>query len=109
MRKPNRIYLSGRVSGLAFYDAYESFTAGEKAVRDILKKRGIGQYDFTIVNPLSLPSIQHSWADYMIRDLMLLKECTHIAMLPGWQDSKGAIVEKSFAEGMGIEVIYLDD
>ena len=36
--------------------------------------------------------------------------CAHadgIAMLPGWQNSKGALAEKATAEALGLKVIYL--
>lgn len=61
----------------------------------------------TIVNLATLPAIHNTWADYLIRDLMLLKDCDAIVMLPNWMQSKGAMTEHAFAEGMGIEIHYL--
>jgi hypothetical protein len=47
------------------------------------------------------------WQDFMIRDLEALKTCTHIALLEGWEESKGAKMEKAEAEKMGLEIMYL--
>lgn len=38
--------------------------------------------------------------------------CQHaegIAMLPGWEDSRGAVAELATAEAIGLEVIYLEE
>lgn len=35
-------------------------------------------------------------------------EADAIAMLPGWENSKGATAEKAVAEALGLEVIYLE-
>ena len=47
------------------------------------------------------------YEDFMVRDLEALSTCTHIAMLEGWEDSKGAMREKKEAEKMGLEIMYL--
>lgn len=96
------IYLSGKIAGLDVYEAKKNFENAEDSVR-----KQFGYLDVYIVNPMSLPPIQTTWADYLIRDLILLKECNAIAMLPNWKQSKGAIVEHAFAIGCGMEIYYL--
>ena len=97
-----KVYLSGKINGL-----------GEAEYKANFAQAAIGALQFfpgedvTIVNPAALPSIHNTWADYLIRDLMLLKDCDAIVMLPDWIDSKGAFVEHAFAEGMGIDIHYL--
>lgn len=97
-----KVYLSGKINGL-----------GEDEYRDNFAQAAMDALAFfpdeqvTIVNPATLPAIHNSWEDYLIRDLMLLKDCDAIVMLPNWKDSKGAITEHAFAEGMGIEIHYL--
>lgn len=39
-------------------------------------------------------------------DLELLRRCDAIWLIPGWMDSKGANVEREFAEKMGLPVLY---
>lgn len=97
-----KVYLSGKINGL-----------GEDEYRDNFAQAAMDALAFfpgeqvTIVNPATLPAIHNTWADYLLRDLMLLKDCDAIVMLPDWVESNGAKVEHAFAEGMGIEIHYL--
>ena len=45
-----------------------------------------------------------TWEDYMRDDLTALLTCTHIVMLPGWEQSRGARLEKYVAEHLGMSV-----
>ena len=49
-----------------------------------------------------------TWADYMRADLKLLLDCDYIFMLEGWEDSKGARLERGLAERLGIERVDID-
>lgn len=51
-----------------------------------------------------------AWFDYsraLLRDLDVITTCTIVAMLPGWEESSGAKVEREFALALGLEVLYL--
>jgi len=37
----------------------------------------------------------------------ILDNATHIALLPGWENSKGVRAEKALAECLGLKVMYL--
>lgn len=41
------------------------------------------------------------WMEY---DFAVLKRCTHILMLPRWQESPGALRERAFAISAGIQI-----
>ena len=97
-----KVYLSGKIAGLSEEEYKQNFA---QAAMDALEF--FPDEQVTIVNPATLPAIHNSWADYLIRDLMLLKDCDAIVMLPDWTDSNGAKVEHAFAEGMGIEIQYI--
>jgi hypothetical protein len=47
-----------------------------------------------------------TWKDYMIAYLEILSRCDAIFMLPGWEDSKGALMEYNFAKENNIEIFY---
>lgn len=52
----------------------------------------------------------HTWDCWLRYDLIgMLQECDSIAMLPGWQFSKGACLERYTAEQLGWEVIDLSE
>ena len=86
--------------------ADKNFKDAADKVKTIYESRG---EEVHIINMMDLPLIKMSWADYLIRDLMFLKHCDAIAFMPNWTDSYGTKVEKAFADGLGIEQIYLTE
>lgn len=98
--KPLKIYLSGKISGLVIEDAFDKFEWYENYLSQ----------KFTVINPMKLkPAFGlHYWPFYMLRDLWELHRCDAIFLLPDWQDSKCAKIEKRFAEWCWIEVVYID-
>lgn len=94
-----KIYLSGKISGLENYK--------EKFAEAAVKARDLFDEEVEILNPAELPIVGKEWADFMIRDLMFLKDCDAIVMLDNWEYSVGANVEHFFAKGCGIEIYYL--
>ena len=62
------------------------------------------------VNPAELnPESGMPWAWYLRRDLAALLGCDAVALLPGWQDSKGACLERHVAEQLGMPIYRLAD
>ena len=99
-----RIYLSGKITGLEKEVYTKNFLRAEQFYK------GCG---FEVVNPVKIGEALLSlnpkaeYEDFMIRDLEALSTCTHIALLEGWEDSKGAMREKKEAEKLGLEIMYL--
>lgn len=99
-----RIYLSGKITGLE----KEVYTRQFERAENFYKTSG-----FDVVNPVKIGeevlkiNPKAEWQDFMIRDLEALRTCTHIALLEGWEESKGAKMEKAEAEKMGLEIMYL--
>ena len=99
-----RIYLSGKITGREKEDYTRQFARAES----FYKTSG-----FEVVNPVLIgeevlklnPNAE--WQDFMIRDIEALRSCTHIALLEGWEESKGAKMEKAEAEKLGLEIMYL--
>ena len=99
-----RIYLSGKITGREKEDYSRQFARAESFYKtggfDVVNPVKIGE-EVLKINPKA------EWQDFMIRDLEALRTCTHIALLEGWEESKGAKMEKSEAEKLGLEIMQL--
>ena len=99
-----KIYLSGKITGREKDDYTRQFARAEQ----FYKSGG-----FDVVNPVKIgeeilkQNPKATYSDIMAADLKALAECTHIVLLEGWEDSKGAQREKAEAEEMGLEIMYL--
>ena len=92
-----RIYVSGPMTDVPAHN-FPAF----HAAADRLRKAG-----WSVVNPAEnfggrtdLPR-----EAYMRMDVALMATCTAIAMLPGWEDSRGARVEYLLARELGMELL----
>ncbi|MCG7607123.1 DUF4406 domain-containing protein [Mycobacterium sp. CnD-18-1] len=65
-----------------------------------------------VINPAEFDAEigpDQSWDTYLRRDLVLLAEkCDKVVLLPGWEDSKGAQLERYVAEKLGMTIVYPD-
>ena len=93
-----KIYLSGKISGLPICETIKNFESAENQLKGLA----------TIVNPMRLKhDHDKTWESYMKEDIKALLECDAIAMLPNYNDSKGALIELNLAKSLGLEIIYL--
>ncbi len=93
-----KIYISGKITGMVYEDAFNLFEDTE----NMLKKQG-----FDVVNPMKIVhDHDKSWHSYMKEDIKALCDCDEIYMLSNWIDSKGAIIEHRIALDLGITVKY---
>lgn len=94
-----RIYISGKISGLDYAEAFKKFDRAEVW----LLTQG-----WLPINPMKKVSEQEgkSWKEYMLEDIAILWDCDALYMLHDWKDSKGARIELAIAEELGIEVVY---
>jgi len=93
-----KIYISGKITGLTQEEAFNSFNNAEL----YLKRQG-----FEVVNPMTIPhNHDKTWESYMKEDLKALLECTDIYMLKGWHESKGANIEYNLARELGLSIIF---
>lgn len=98
-RALKRIYLSGPMTGLPDLN----FPAFNEAAR-VLRARG-----FDVVNPAEInPDAGMSWEQCMRADIKALCDCDTIALLPGWEASKGAHLEVHVAHRLGLDVAPVD-
>lgn len=93
-----RIYIAGPMTGLP-----ESNYPAFNQAADILRAQG-----FEVENPAENPAPPcGSWEAYMRMAVRQLIACDGIALLPGWERSRGATIESRLAADLRMERIHL--
>lgn len=70
------------------------------------KLRALG-YD--VVNPAEINvDPDAKWHDCMRADIQQLVTCQAVALLPGWRNSRGAILEHHIAQALGMHVAHIE-
>jgi Domain of unknown function (DUF4406) len=63
---------------------------------------------YEVMNPAEIcPDPTAKWEDCMRADLAALVTCDAIALLPGWEKSRGASLEHTVAMALGMRPIFL--
>lgn len=96
-----KIYLAGPMTGLPEFN-YPAFHAAAKQLRDL---------GHEVLNPAENPvPVCGTWQGYMRMALAQLVQCECIVLLPGWVDSRGALIERMLAQVLQMDVVhFLDD
>lgn len=95
-----KIYLAGAMTGYPELN-FPLFNA------EAARLRALG---YTVINPAEInidPAAK--WGECMRADIKRLMDCTAIALLPGWEDSKGATLEHHIARSLGFVVFMASD
>lgn len=92
------VYIAGKMNGLPD-KGREAFAAAEAE----LENRRM-----TVLNPARLPDGMPE-ERYMPICLAMVEQADAVAMLPGWEDSPGAMIEKAYAEYQKKRVLLLGD
>jgi len=105
MRPDLFVYLSGPMTAKHGVLMEENVAAGLRVHLDLLK-RGIPNFC-----PQLSGAFPSAWADvpyeqWLAYDFAVIDRCSHVLMLPRWETSKGALLEKEYAERKGIPVVF---
>lgn len=93
----NRIYIAGPMTGLPDFN-FPAFNAKAAELR---------AQSWHVENPADHGVVKGAaWEDYLAYDLTRLGTCGAIYLLPGWDLSKGAVLEHHIAQVLGMEVLY---
>ena len=99
-----RIYLSGPITGIKNYTL--NFLRAENVLRSQNEFKGCD-----VINPARLGNVlpRGTHAEYMELCYALVGMADKMVMLVGWQQSKGAMLEKRMAEEMDMEIYELQE
>lgn len=95
----SKLYLSGPITGLEIDEARERFAAAQ----ELMESQG-----WEVVNPMDngVP-VEAAWEVHLAADIMALLGCKAVAMLPGWEASRGARLEHALAKKIGMRIIII--
>lgn len=107
-----KVYISGRITGLDRDEARAAFAAAADHLASIGHEP---------VNPFDIPNPAgcgcpgdpgpydsgHTWVCCLRKDVeVIASSCDAIAMLPGWESSRGAMFELNVALTLGLRVFF---
>jgi hypothetical protein len=90
-------YVAGKITGLPKTDVQSKFST--------INKQLSGQ-GYQVVNPLAVNDDTQSWDEAVRNDIKIMLECDEVHMLPDWQESRGAQLERDIALRLGMQVVY---
>lgn len=99
MKKYEKTYVSGKITGLTPEQCKENFRIGTEECSEF------SDYVLNIYEEVPYDP-NKTWSEYMVDDLRLLLLCDSIYLLDNWGDSKGARIERMIALELGIAIIY---
>lgn len=90
-------YIAGKISGLPKRDVAEKFD---------LAARELTSMGYHVVRPQAINDESKNWNDTVRSEIKQMLECDELHMLPDWQDSRGAQLERDIAVRLGMEIVY---
>ena len=90
-------YVAGKITGLPRTDVREKFNMLTNQLT------GMG---YQVVNPLAVTDNSHTWDESVRNDIKIMLECDEVHLLPDWQESRGAQLERDIALRLGIQIVY---
>ena len=94
------VYIAGPMTGIDQFN-YPAFHAAAARLRAM---------GYSVENPAENPVPPcGTWQAYMRMAITQLVKCDTIALLPGWEKSRGAKIEHRLATELGLSVWVLED
>lgn len=100
-----KLYIAGPMSGIPQFN-FPAFIAAGKCIRKLgYETLNPAEIDLEDDNETAMESttgdlsdVEKTWGDYLSRDVKLVAdECDGVALLPGWENSRGARLEAFIA------------
>jgi len=90
------VYIAGPMTGIEEHNV-PAFNAAASYLQDIGAE---------VKNPADNEDPSLTWQDYMRMSLVMISESDAMYMLRGWEKSKGATLEHTIAQALGLTIMY---
>jgi hypothetical protein len=100
MSDVKRLYIAGPMSNLPGYNLPAFARAADQLTAAGFDAVNPGRHG---VDPA------YTWSDYLRRGLTELLTCDGVALLPGWIESRGALLEHYVAMELGMDIRYVHE
>lgn len=87
------VYLSGPITGVPNY--WKAFEKAEENLRNL---------GYNVLSPAKLPQGMDN-SQYMQIDMAMINAADAVYFLPGWENSRGATLERAYCEYIGKAVM----
>ena len=91
------IFIAGKVTGLPKDQVIDKF---ERVAHEL------SELGYKVVTPASLHEQAKSWEAVTRDNIRYMLDCDEVHLLPCWQESRGAQLERDIAIRLGMNVIY---
>lgn len=99
------VYVAGPMTGIPDFN-YPAFNAAEKA---------LAHAGYFVLNPTHAerhnptPGTPQTWDWYMRHCIRMVLDADALALLPGWENSRGATLEHTIATALALDIRPLND
>ena len=90
-------YIAGKITGLPKANVKDKFNMIATQLS------GMG---YEVVKPDAVSDDTKTWDAAVRNDIKKMLECDEVHLLPDWQDSRGAQLERDIALRLGMQVVY---
>jgi hypothetical protein len=98
-----KIYLCGPITGDPDYEQH--FLKAEEAILNKINSEGL---QIKTINPSQFPLKKEPWEICLRYSIRTMLSCDGVALLQGWENSRGCRMELSLAGQLKIPVVYLE-
>jgi hypothetical protein len=100
------IYVAGKYSG----DTDANIDAARLVAIDVWKSGNVAICPhLNTVHFEQVPDLDLTWEDYLQGDFNIISRCDAMIMVPGWEDSRGAVAERVYAQSLAMPIYYYPD
>jgi hypothetical protein len=90
-------YIAGKITGLPIGDVKDKFNVMATELS------GMG---YEVIKPEAINNESQTWDAAVRNDIKKMLECDEVHLLPDWQESRGAQLERDIALRLGMQVVY---